>query len=66
MKNAEVTITSDSIGLELQCVLYLYKWLKNVRNELNHFDNTEKRSSFKSITCAISLFIEVGEKLMRK
>lgn len=66
MKNAEVTITSDSIGLELQCVLYLYKWLKNVRNELNHFDNTEKRSSFKSIKCAISLFIEVGEKLMRK
>lgn len=63
MRNAEVTITSDSISIELQCVLYLYKWLKDVRNELNHFDNTEKRSSFKSIKCAINLFIEVGEKL---
>lgn len=51
---------------KLQQFLYLFKMLKNERNNINHFSTKEGRASLKEIDHAIRLFLELGRELYRE
>lgn len=49
-------------AVKLQGFLYLFKMLKNERNEVNHF-SSKKRAGIEEIKSALDLFVELGEEL---